>query len=507
MTSLNRKELWQFLLILLLAAALRFYKLGYASLWLDEAETIRLSSLPWSSLWITDYDNTPPLYYTVIHFLLKLGHGEFLLRVPSAAFGVLSIAIMYLVTRKISGSTAALITALVLSLSFHNIEYSQEARAYSLLGLCLSVSVLGLTMLSVRWNGSCSGFTFYKFLKSGGGLYALGLISALYTHNAAVFYWFGVQVFFLAWWIRPFRFSRSCLVSWGAINLVVLVLWMPWLNVSLQLIERGTFTWLKQADPETAFATWRAIHGFRAVDSGQPYVDLLAVIAALAGIYSLRRNIAIGVLFFSLLIISSLATWAYGLVATPVYMLRTVLWGSLISAALVGIGISSLPRAVGAGMLFIFLAAGARGVYEYFNTNFAENEHWRSVVAVFDDHKKPNDILLFREGYMSVPFFYYVNKESPGWDIYSWSCRKESARTGKIKEVNSVKIIKWKTSGLGPGNPVPVKAGASLWVIESHCHPENQAAADAVFLPNWRLQETYDFDKIMLRRLVPSIQH
>ena len=252
MTSLNRKELGQFLFVLLLAAALRFYNLGYASLWLDEAETIRISGFPWSRLWITDYDNTPPLYYSVIHFVLKSGHSEFLLRLPSAAFGVLSIAIMYLATRKISGSTAALITALILSLSFHNIEYSQEARAYSLLGLCLSVSILGLTMLSVRWNESGSGFTFFEFIRSGGGLYALGLISALYTHNIAVFYWLGVQIFFLAWWVRPFRFSLPCLVSWSAVNLVVLLLWMPWLNVILQLIERGTFSWLEQAEPERA---------------------------------------------------------------------------------------------------------------------------------------------------------------------------------------------------------------------------------------------------------------
>jgi len=506
MTSFNRKELWWLLLVLLLAAVVRFYKLGYASLWLDEAETIRFSSFPLSRLWVTDYDNTPPLYYSVIHFLLKIGHGEFLLRLPSAVFGVLSIAIMYLATRKISGVTAALIAALILSLSFHNIEYSQEARAYSLLGLCLSVSILGLIMLSVRWNESDSGLTFFEFIRFGGGLYALGLILALYTHNVAVFYWLGVQIFFLAWWVRPFRFSLPCLVSWSAVNLLVLLLWMPWLNVILQLIERGTFTWLKQADFDSAFSTWRAIHGFSAIDFGQPYVDLLAAIAALAGIYSLRRNIAVCVLFFSLLIVSSLITWAYGFVATPVYMLKTVLWSSLISAVLIGIGVSRFPRVVGAGMLLIFLAAGAKGVYEYYNSNSAENERWRSIVALFSEHQKPNDILLFREGYMSVPFFYYVNKASASWDIYSWNCREEYAKSGKIKEVNSVKMIVWKASDLGPGNPVPVKTGASLWVIESHCVPDNWVDADAVFLPNWQIQETYDFKNVLLRRLLPANQ-
>ncbi|MGL4565942.1 MAG: glycosyltransferase family 39 protein, partial [Halioglobus sp.] len=221
----------------MLAAAVRCYQLGFASLWLDEALTIRIANLPLSELWVTSYDPTPPLYYTVIHFLLSFGHSEIALRIPSALFGLLTVVIIYLATRKLAGATAAFAAALILALSFHNIEYSQEARAYSLLGLCLSVSLLGLINLGLRWQDSCEGFTFRKFLGSGGALYAMGLIAALYTHNAAVFYWLCVQLFFLAWWVRPFKFSLPCIASWAAVNMAVLLLWTPWLLVSIRMIS------------------------------------------------------------------------------------------------------------------------------------------------------------------------------------------------------------------------------------------------------------------------------
>ena len=100
MTSLNRRDAWQLLVALVLAAAVRCYQLGFASLSLDEVLTIRIANLPLSELWLTAYDPTPPLYYTVIHFLLSFGHGETLLRMPSVLFGLLTIVMIYLATRK-----------------------------------------------------------------------------------------------------------------------------------------------------------------------------------------------------------------------------------------------------------------------------------------------------------------------------------------------------------------------------------------------------------------------
>jgi hypothetical protein len=489
LTRFDRRDTFLLIIVLAVAVATRCYRLGFASIWLDEAETLRISSLPLSVLWVTPYDNSPPLYYTVIHFLLGFGHSETLLRMPSVIFGVLTVAVIYLATRKIGGTMAAFAAALLLALSFHNIEYSQEARAYALLGLCLSISLLGLVELGLHRKDSSTGFTFREFLGCGGALYALGLLAALYTHNTTVFYWLGAQLFFFVWWIHSFRGSRSCILSWFVINLIVLFLWTPWLVASLIMIAKGSFSWLAQASADKAFATWRAIHGFRALDFAQPYADLLMALAAVGGIVRLRRNLALSTLFFSLLVLSSLATWAYGLVATPVFLLRTILWTSLISAILAGIGLSRLPKAPGVALLVIFLAGQARGVDEYFNINFAENESWRTLAAVFNEHQRPNDIVLIRQQYVAGAFFYYLEGNAADWDIYGWNCSRNTARSGTLAETGAGKMITWAPSDLGPDNPIPPKEGASLWVVEGHCRPENWTTTDAVFFPNWRLEK------------------
>lgn len=504
MTSLKHRDLWLLLLVILVGAAVRFYRLGHASIWLDEALTIDFARLPWSVLWVTPYDNSPPLYYSLIKILLNFGQSEFLLRLPSAVFGVLTLVVMYFAIRKIAGSSAAFMGALLLSVSFHNIDYSQEARAYALLGLCLSISMLGLVGLASRWHDSTAQFNFPNFLRAGGGLFALGLIAALYTHNIAVFYWLGAQFFFLAWWMRPCRLSRASLLSWTALNLGVLLLWIPWLIASLQLIEDGKFSWLSQPTPEFAFATWRAVHGFRTVDFAQPYADSALLLAAIVGIYSLRRNIALVALFLSLLVCSSLVIWAYGLVSTPVYMLRTILWGSIGSTALVGIGLSRLPGVIGAMVLAAFLAGHGKGIYDYYQVNFAEGEDWRSVAALINQNRTPNDILLIREPYVASALFYYLESPSETWDIYGWSCPQKQGMSARILPGSAGRTLEWKPSDISPDNPIPAKAGANLWLIESHCFTRDWQEADAVFFPNWGLRQSNGFKGIGLHWLVPA---
>jgi len=501
MTSIDRKDLFHISIVLVIAVATRIYKLGYASVWLDEVATIKISSNPLSTLWVTAYDPTPPLYYSVIHWVLNFGHSEFFLRLPSFAFGVLTVAIIYIATRKIGGSLAAFAASLLLALSFHNIEYSQEARAYALLSLCVSVSFLGLANLYSRWTNTSSGFTFLEFLKCGGGLYGLGLIGALYTHNTAAFYWIGVQFFFLAWWIRPFAFSRSCLGYWFAINLCVLLLWLPWLFASLEVIERGRFSWLQLYDPERAFVVWRGVHGMPSSLLGQPYVDIAILTLGLIGLHSLRRHYAVIGLLVGLLVSSSVVIWAYGLLATPVYMLRTILWGSLFSAVLVGIGAAALPTRVGYGVTLLIFLAGAGGAFDYYDKNRAENESWRSAASLFKEMQRPNDILLFRTDYISMPFFYYIDDYSTDWKVVGWNCRKEYARSGQIEQGEQIMRVNWSDSDISADNPIAKIPDASLWVVESHCHPHNWAGADALFHPNWRLQKTYKFRGVFVHRM------
>jgi len=123
----GRDGIW-LVFIVSIASAVRLYNLAESSLWLDEAFTANLAQLPLSTLWITPYDPSPPLYYTLVRVVMLVwGDSEFLLRLPSAVFGILTIPIIYLVTRRLADTTAAVVASFVLAISFYNIGYSQEA--------------------------------------------------------------------------------------------------------------------------------------------------------------------------------------------------------------------------------------------------------------------------------------------------------------------------------------------------------------------------------------------
>lgn len=118
-------------MILLLAACLRFYHLDM-SLWEDEllmreraaGDLVRLVS-----------GHPYPLYYILAHFSLYLADTEAVLRLPSVAAGLLSVAVIYLVGRSCHGRVCGLIAALLLATSAYHIRYCQEARFYALVML------------------------------------------------------------------------------------------------------------------------------------------------------------------------------------------------------------------------------------------------------------------------------------------------------------------------------------------------------------------------------------
>lgn len=123
--------------ILILAAFLRFYNLGGTSLWTDELETWRIASFPDFSEMMNQGiipDVHPPGYQMLIFLIVKyIGNSEFLLRLPSAIAGILSVWVIFLIGRKLYTEREGLISAGLTATLWCPIFYSQEARSYSLL--------------------------------------------------------------------------------------------------------------------------------------------------------------------------------------------------------------------------------------------------------------------------------------------------------------------------------------------------------------------------------------
>jgi uncharacterized membrane protein len=88
-------------------------------------------------------ESAPPLYYALAWLWTQVtGNGEWGLRFLSALAGTATIPVAYLVGRELRGTRAGVIAAALVATNPMLLWYSQEARAYALLGLFCALSLL-----------------------------------------------------------------------------------------------------------------------------------------------------------------------------------------------------------------------------------------------------------------------------------------------------------------------------------------------------------------------------
>ena len=88
-------------------------------------------------------ESAPPLYYALAWLWTQVaGNGEWGLRSLSAIAGVATIPVAYVVGRELRGARAGVIAAALVAVNPMLLWYSQEARAYALLGFFCALSLL-----------------------------------------------------------------------------------------------------------------------------------------------------------------------------------------------------------------------------------------------------------------------------------------------------------------------------------------------------------------------------
>lgn len=143
--SLAKVETWGIIAITLTGATLRFATLTSQSYWFDEASTVHEMHLSFGGLLhlIHVGESTPPLYFALAWVWAKLfGTGEAGLRSLSAVAGTAAIPLTYAFGRELVSPRAGLAAAALAAVSPFMIWYSQEARAYMLLGAFCGASLL-----------------------------------------------------------------------------------------------------------------------------------------------------------------------------------------------------------------------------------------------------------------------------------------------------------------------------------------------------------------------------
>ncbi|MCC6169438.1 MAG: glycosyltransferase family 39 protein [Caldilineaceae bacterium] len=220
--------------VLLMALALRLYRLDGSSLWSDEGNTWALVQRSWGQIaHDAAVDIHPPGYY----WLLKLWSGLFgssaaAIRSFSALLGTALVGMVYAVGRRAAPAASVglgLTAALLAAVNPFQIYYSQEARMYML----LAVAGAGLFWALLAW-----------FDREGAGRGvagpALGFIAAgslgLWTHYSFPILLSAAGLAYLWHWrglLAASRHPTRSLTVFTLANLAVVGSFAPWLPTAV----------------------------------------------------------------------------------------------------------------------------------------------------------------------------------------------------------------------------------------------------------------------------------
>ncbi len=131
---------------LVLAAAIRLYRLDYFSYGLDEILQAYWIQGDWAFFWKSlKFDAVhPPFDYLIARAVEYLAPADWARKLPAAFWGLGTIVVLATLVGRRAGRRAALMTALLLAFAPFHVRYSQEFRPYSLglFALCLSLLCL-----------------------------------------------------------------------------------------------------------------------------------------------------------------------------------------------------------------------------------------------------------------------------------------------------------------------------------------------------------------------------
>ncbi|MDT4966683.1 MAG: mannosyltransferase [Acidobacteriota bacterium] len=424
--NVSRLLIIAILLILALGAVLRVYKLGSESIWLDEAFTIQITHGSLSSIVEeTSKDVHPPLYYFVFHYWLELfGDSEFASRLLSVLLGVLAILAMYKLAALMFDRTMGLFAALLLALSPFHIEFSQEARMYTMLTLLTLLSMYFLTRMLAEKPG--------RVALAG---YVISSALMMYTHVYSLFIIAAQNLFVFSLVFLSRDTFRRIWKRWLIAQATLAVLFIPWLSVLMQQVSRVQKGFWIPRLPATALVD--TLFTF----AGSRHLALiffpLAAVAIFVGLRGRGRpekaaldertsNELSGRLKTYLLLLWLICPVVFPFVisqvSSPIFLPKYTIPASLAFLILVTRGLVSVRfHQLQMALMLLIMGFSIVALRGYYATT--RKDAWRDVVAGFTKLAKPNDLVLFNQQSGQSPFDYYARRsdliEKPFPDYHS----------------------------------------------------------------------------------------
>jgi len=409
---------WRGLVLLLLVAlALRLINLDERPLWYDEAFAVLFAEKGLDAMLYGTLtpvaggaaDIHPLLYYTTLNgWMGVIGQSAFAVRLWSVFLGVLTVAAMFTLARKLINVRVAWAAAIIAALAAFHVQYSQETRMYALLGL--------LTLL-----------TTYTFLKASTDRYPssywrywiiFGVLAALmmYTQQLSAFYLMaiaGLPIVKRRWQVIP-----GLIAGIG----VALLVYFPWLlQLPSQLAKVGSYYWIEKPNIAVFLRTTFSFLVVNLDIPRQTFVWTLSIavfLVTLLGAFLLFRlmnqhkgklaTLSGGLTALWLAVIPVLLMWLVSQVR-PVYLERALLPSALLLYLFIGWMLAGevIPRVLSRLLVIPLFILFSVGIYFQYTWSTFPNSPFNTVTEQIESQWQPGDIIIHQNKLSALPMIFY----------------------------------------------------------------------------------------------------
>lgn len=243
------------IIAVIISILFNFYHVDYQSIWLDEIHSINEAnpSVSLVDLYaiIKTGEQMPPLYFYILYFLFKVfGYKTIVGRLLSAFIGVITVYAIYLLGKKLYNNKAGQIAALLLSVNYFHLYYSQEIRPYVFFELFTILSFYGLILFIINQklrNALCYGL--FTALMIYGHFFGLFIVlSQIFILLVILFYQRkeNVKVYLL----------RVLLAG-----IVAFILLIPTIPIFIKVLGIKVF-WIPAPQPNTLYLIYKEFFGY-----------------------------------------------------------------------------------------------------------------------------------------------------------------------------------------------------------------------------------------------------
>jgi len=450
------------IVILLLAALLRIYRLGSYDLWFDEVlcifQRIDLKNILNGRI----LDSNPPLYFLILHFLTPLRASEFVLRLPSAIFGVGTVFVLYEFSKEVFNENVALTSSFLLSISPFHIYYSQEVKMYSLFILLSFLSICFL-ILSIKEGRENKNLYWVGFV--------ISTALSLYTHYYAMLLVFVEILSFMIFLIsqsfkndlakapnpplggakrrsnlnitngiRDYHAIRArndreknslfqktimkeVIKKWAISNILILLLFSPWIPIMLRehFFKTSGFviTWIPKPTIKTFFYTFKNFSvGFSSPRWNYLLAAILFGLLFILGLIELYTRKDSFLLIAFVLVLPPLTLFLFSQYR-PIYLDRYISFIVPLFYLIISLGVSKFKsNLIAIILLMMTILSGIGYINLYGNLPYlhqAPGEHERipikPAVKYIEDNFKEGDIIGHSCRSTLLSFEYYSGRE------------------------------------------------------------------------------------------------